>query len=75
MIERIIRSMFRHTPKPLLGRWERTSTHQNKIKIDLANTDHCGTCTYSPRVPKKPDQELHELVDEKKKVAIIPRSL
>jgi len=74
MIERILRSMFRHTPTPLLGRWERTNHNQNKIKIDLANTDHCGTCTYSPRIPKKPDQELHELID-KKKVAIIPRSL
>ena len=33
----------------------------NKIKIDLANTDHCGTCQYVPYVPKSKDLELHEL--------------
>jgi hypothetical protein len=71
MIERIFRSIFRHTPKTLLGRWERTNHNQNKIKIDLANTDHCGTCTYSPRIPKKPDLELHELVHKKEKNKII----
>jgi len=74
MIERIFRSIFRYTPKTQLGRWERTGRIQNNIKIDYANIDHCGTCTYSRRIPKKPDQELHELID-KKKVAIIPRSL
>ena len=31
----------------LLGRWERTDRTINKIKIDWANTDHCGTCAYT----------------------------
>jgi hypothetical protein len=55
--------LFKNANKPL-GRWERTGRIQNKIKIDLANTDHCGTCHY---VPKPKDLELHELVSKKDK--------
>jgi hypothetical protein len=47
----ILRSLLR-TNKTILGRWERTDHQSNKIKIDWANVDHCGTCTYKP---KKPD--------------------
>ena len=36
-------------PTPL-GRWERTGTLKNNIKIDWANTDHCGTCLYKKQV-------------------------
>ena len=34
------------TEKICLGRWECTGMKQNTIKIDWANIDHCGTCTY-----------------------------
>jgi len=50
----ILLTMFRrlfliaHVP---LGRWTRTDSSANAIKIDWANTDHCGTCTY----PQPPD--------------------
>ena len=43
----------------LLGRWTRTNPFLNAIKIDWANTDHCGTCsltdTTKPSAPKNPD--------------------
>ena len=43
----------------LLGRWTRTNPFLNAIKIDWANTDHCGTCsltdTTKPSAPKTPD--------------------
>ena len=45
---RYIYNFFRKAQdKTLLGRWERTDKVQNKIKIDWANTDHCGTCGYA----------------------------
>lgn len=42
MIKRII---FGNTLQPKLGRWttQQSMTEMNR-KIDLANTDHCGTC-------------------------------
>jgi hypothetical protein len=62
MYNRLIRMLFKNTNKTALGRWERTNRLQNKIKIDLANTDHCGTCHY---VPKPKDLELHELTPKR----------
>jgi hypothetical protein len=39
--------IFRMTlDKIMLGRWERTCAIGNAIKIDWANTDHCGVCKY-----------------------------
>ena len=37
-----------------LGRWSLTDMKKNKIKIDWANIDHCGTCSYEEK-KKKPD--------------------
>lgn len=34
------------TAPVLLGRWCRTDKKLNDIKVDLANIDHCGTCTH-----------------------------
>ena len=49
-----IHKLFRNTQdRVLLGRWERTDKLANKIKIDWANTDHCGTCGYVT-VPSTP---------------------
>ncbi len=47
MIKRII---FGKSLQPKLGRWttQQSMTEMNR-KIDLANTDHCGTC----ETPKK----------------------
>jgi len=68
MYNRLIHMLFKNTNKTMLGRWERTNRLQNKIKIDLANTDHCGTCHYVPYVPKLKlkDLELHELTPKRK---------
>lgn len=47
LIRRLLRSN-----KTALGRWECTGHKENKIKVDWANVDHCGTCTYKSE-PKK----------------------
>ena len=57
-MHRYIYNLFRKTQeKILLGRWERTDMVQNRIKIDWANTDHCGTCGYTS-VPKSKEGAL-----------------
>jgi hypothetical protein len=38
------------SPVPL-GRWTRTDSPTNAIKVDWANTDHCGTCSL-PSIPQ-----------------------
>jgi len=48
----LIRLLFTNT-KTVLGRWECTGHKANKIKIDWANVDHCGTCSYKIQEPKK----------------------
>jgi len=39
-----------------LGRWARTARATNGIKVDLANTDHCGTCPLPLPAQKKVDK-------------------
>jgi len=34
------------TNSPILGRWKLDTNKSTKLKIDMANTDHCGTCTF-----------------------------
>lgn len=48
----LIRLVFTNT-KTALGRWECTGPKVNKIKIDWANVDHCGTCSYNMSKPLK----------------------
>jgi len=31
---------------PVLGRWCHMDKSKNGWKVDMANTDHCGTCSY-----------------------------
>jgi hypothetical protein len=45
------------TKKICLGRWECTDMKHNTIKIDWANIDHCGTCTYGSL------EKTHKLTD------------
>ncbi len=33
---------------PQLGRWQRVTQEQAMRRIDMANEDHCGTCSNSP---------------------------
>ena len=50
MLTRLFR-LFRKvkpTPVPLLGRWCHADKSKNNWKVDMANTDHCGTCSYDP---------------------------
>lgn len=44
MFRRFFRFRFAMTDYVPLGRWTRTERAANAIKVDLANTDHCGTC-------------------------------
>jgi len=41
---------------PILGRWKLDTKQSTKLKIDMANTDHCGTCTF--RIVNKKLQEV-----------------
>ena len=60
---RKIFSIFNINREPsLLGRWTITDMKKNKIKIDWANIDHCGTCSYE----KKKQPETPEAKPKKK---------
>jgi len=54
MFRKIFRIFASREPS-LLGRWTITDMKQNKIKIDWANVDHCGTCSYE--IPKKKTED------------------
>jgi hypothetical protein len=59
MLEHLFRRL--RTMKPiLLGRWCLNDKSKNNWKVDMANVDHCGTCSYvAPRtVPKIKDLEI-----------------
>lgn len=45
------------TNSPALGRWKLDTNKSTKLKIDMANTDHCGTCTF-----RIVDKKLKEVV-------------
>jgi hypothetical protein len=51
MFRKLFRIFIVSREPSLLGRWSITDMKQNKIKIDWANVDHCGTCSYE--TPKK----------------------
>ena len=59
---RIIKSIFKDTPKVQLGRWniEKTRYRQN-IKIDSSNEDHCGVCQ-NGRKPQQPTEDIDEYI-------------
>jgi hypothetical protein len=56
MLRKFLRIFSTREPS-LLGRWNLTDMTQNKIKIDWANVDHCGTCSY---------KQVKERINEKK---------
>lgn len=60
LIRRLLRSN-----KTALGRWERTGHKENKIKIDWANIDHCGTCSYKSEPKKLTAPKVNEKPQEK----------
>ena len=53
--------MFRKLVMVPLGRWTRTSRELNNVKVDLANIDHCGTCTYDKTKEKDPTPKQNSL--------------
>jgi len=59
---------------PLLGRWCIKDKSKNGWKIDMANVDHCGTCSYQPQksnpIPKVPEKPSALIVYVKR----VPRS-
>lgn len=60
-------SSFLKTDLTLLGRWKLDNFKQTKLKIDMANMDHCGTCLFKANLPK----ELPKLLQ----VAAVPDPL
>jgi hypothetical protein len=50
MLNRLFRLLreVKSSPTPLLGRWCTADKSKNNWKVDMANTDHCGTCSYDP---------------------------
>ncbi len=61
--------MFRKLLTIPLGRWTRTSRELNNVKVDLANIDHCGTCTYDKPKEKesKPPEPKQNSLDVSRK--------
>ena len=53
MFRKLIRIFITMKEPSVLGRWALTDMKKNKIKIDWANIDHCGTCSYEAK--KKPE--------------------
>jgi hypothetical protein len=45
MLQRIFRRMQKIKPIAL-GRWCLNDRSKNNLKVDMANIDHCGTCSY-----------------------------
>lgn len=54
MFRRLFRLLHdvKASPSPVLGRWCTADKSKNNWKVDMANTDHCGTCSYDPPTPK-----------------------
>ena len=70
MLRRILNHLSTVEPPPL-GRWCLKDKSKSDWKIDTANTDHCGTCSYenakdskltkeeaSAAVSKRSDEDL-----------------
>ena len=53
MFRRIFNYLQRIQPIPL-GRWCLKDKSKNNWKVDTANTDHCGTCSYYTPKPSNP---------------------
>lgn len=72
----MLRRLFQFIPVPL-GRWTRTDSSTNAIKVDWANTDHCGTCSL-PSIPqpsldlKNSDEETRRMKRRATTVAPVP---
>lgn len=41
----LLRRLFGNDKPVMLGRWTRDKGTKANIKADMANTDHCGTCS------------------------------
>ena len=66
MLKRLFNKLREIQPSPL-GRWCLMDKSKNNWKVDMANTDHCGTCAYEETsTSKKQVQTL-----EKKKDLIV----
>jgi hypothetical protein len=48
MFRQIILRLF-PAERPLLGRWCLNDKTKNSWKIDMANIDNCGTCTFTKK--------------------------
>lgn len=64
MFQRLFRRL-RSLPPPPLGRWCTKDKTKNDLKIDMANVDHCGTCSFDE--PKKTDLKVVPPPPEKSK--------
>lgn len=60
-------SSFLKTDLTLLGRWKLDNFKQTKLKIDMANMDHCGTCLFKDNRQKELPKLLQGAPDPQKK--------
>lgn len=67
MIQRYISRIFKRD-LTLLGRWKLDNFKQTKLKIDMANMDHCGTCLFKDNRVK----ELPKLLQAAAAAAAVP---
>jgi len=67
MFRRIYNHLRGLAPPPL-GRWCLKDKSKNNWKVDTANTDHCGTCSYaeSQNISKMNNKEIIPVVSKKK---------
>jgi hypothetical protein len=53
IVSRIVLPGKNSRVSPMLGRWCILNREYNNRKIDMANVDHCGTCSFeSPKTNK-----------------------
>lgn len=66
MFHKVFRYL-REIPAVPLGRWKRTDKLKNNLKIDWANVDHCGTCSYLEKKTRNQETPTIEKKKEPKK--------
>lgn len=67
MIVRRISRLFLDNGPTYLGRWCLTDIKKNNIKVDWANIDHCGTCSYEQmKVEDNKKEKVKERMESKK---------
>ena len=72
MIERIFRNLREIKLNPL-GRWCLNDKSKTNWKVDMANIDHCGTCSYHKAAPEINNQGALVIFAKKENAVLIIR--